>query len=287
MSKGEHRRMAAKTRHGRGVRRPQTEMGCAAQGTGHEGLYRPGAEFRGGNQHVIAKQCDRQGSLGLRGAVRCGRIAAGGNFCRCGHWRSQRCMWATAAKAGRYHCHGALVNHGHPAGASHSVGFAWPTMTSARRCWRVLEPLGNRFAAVEALEAQTSEGRRPHKRQLDLALQQGALLGSAMRRRQYDAVDPDESGWSPVSLGAPLETRRCRVVHRLEGRGCRAPRRGEAGKRWEREGAAAPDAARRRSGARLVRTRRRRGGDRRQRGSWRAALHEIVRCASKGGFIPR
>ena len=85
-------------------------------------------------------------------------------------------------------------------------------MLSARRCLRVLKPLGI-DAAVKALEAQTSETSAA-QRQLELALQQ-ARFEAAHARRQYDAVDPANR-----LVAGELERRwneALQVVHRIEG----------------------------------------------------------------------
>ena len=99
---------------------------------------------------------------------------------------------------------------------------------------------------VKALEAQTGETSAA-QRQLELALQQ-ARFEAAHARRQYDAVDPANR-----LVAGELERRwneALQAVHRIEGEIAAL----EASKpaAFGREGAAAPDAARRRSRARLV-----------------------------------
>src|SRR5438105_9899844 len=96
-----------------------------------------------------------------------------------------RCMWAMAAKRGRYYCQGALVNHG----TERCISFGGLRTDDAvgAEVLRILKPLGI-DAAVNALQAQTGETSAA-QRQLELALQQ-ARFETAHSRRQYDAVDP-------------------------------------------------------------------------------------------------
>ena len=70
-------------------------------------------------------------------------------------------------KAGRYHCEGALVNHG--AKRCISFGGLRADQAVASAVLGVLKPLGV-DAALKALEAQASEMSAAHK-QLELALQ--------------------------------------------------------------------------------------------------------------------
>jgi hypothetical protein len=105
----------------------------------------------------------------------------------------------------------------------------------------------------KALEVQASEISAA-RRQLALALTQ-ARYDAAHARRQYDAVDPANR-----LVAGELERRwndALRAVHGIE-RGDRGDRSEEAGAAG-REGAAAPDAAWRRSGACLVASGRQRG----------------------------
>ena len=88
-------------------------------------------------------------------------------------------------KTGRYHCEGALVNHG--AKRCISFGGLRADQAVASAVLGVLKPLGV-DAALKALEAQASEMSAAHK-QLELALQR-ARYEVAHARRQYDAVDP-------------------------------------------------------------------------------------------------
>ena len=164
----------------RGVRRPLAEWDVLLKDQ-HEG-YISWAEFER-NQQVIANNATGKGSAIARGAARHGELLLAG-LLRCGHC-GRKMYVAYGGKAGRYHCEGALVNHGTKRcisfgglRADHAVG---------TEVLRVLKPLGI-DAAVKALDAQAGETSAA-KRQLELALQR-ARFEAAHARRQYDAVDP-------------------------------------------------------------------------------------------------
>ena len=113
-------------------------------------------------------------------------------------------------KAGRYYCHGALVNHG--TARCISFGGLRADNVVGAEVLRVLKPLGI-DAAVRALAAQTGEISAA-QRQLELALQE-AHFAATYARRQYDAVDPANR-----LVASELERRwneALQVVHRLEG----------------------------------------------------------------------
>ncbi len=188
----------------RGLRRPQTEWDVLLKDR-HEG-YIAWSEFER-NQRVIADNATGKGPS-VRGAVRRGELLLAG-LLRCGHC-GRKMHVGYGGKAGRYNCHGARVNHG--TGRCISFGGLRADHAVGTEVLRVLEPLGI-DAAVEALEAQTSETSAA-QRQLDLALQQ-ARFSAAHARRQYDAVDPDNR-----LVAGELERRwneALQVVHRLEG----------------------------------------------------------------------
>ena len=164
----------------RGLRRPSAEWDVLLKDQ-HEG-YITWDEFES-NQRVIANNATGKGSAAARGAVRHGELLLAG-LLRCGHC-GRKMYVAYGGKAGRYHCQGALVNHGTKRcisfgglRADHAVG---------AEVLRVLKPLGV-DAAVKAIEAQASETSAAQK-QLELALQR-ARYEAAHARRQYDAVDP-------------------------------------------------------------------------------------------------
>ena len=188
----------------RGVRRPLAEWDVLLKDQ-HES-YISWAEFER-NQRVIANNATGKGSAIARGAARHGELLLAG-LLRCGHC-GRKMYVAYGGKAGRYHCEGALVNHGTERcisfgglRADHAVGM---------EVLRVLKPLGI-DAAVKALDAQAGETSAA-KRQLELALQR-ARFEAAHARRQYDAVDPTnrlvagelERRWNEV----------LQVVHRIE-----------------------------------------------------------------------
>jgi DNA invertase Pin-like site-specific DNA recombinase len=189
----------------RGVRRPLAEWDVLLKDQ-HEG-YISWAEFER-NQRVIADNATSKGSALARGAARHGELLLAG-LLRCGHC-GRKMYVAYGGKAGRYHCEGALVNHGTARcisfgglRADHAVG---------TEVLRVLKPLGI-DAAVKALDAQAGETSAA-RRQLELALQR-ARFEAAHARRQYDAVDPANR-----LVAGELERRwneALRVVHRIEG----------------------------------------------------------------------
>jgi DNA invertase Pin-like site-specific DNA recombinase len=188
----------------RGLRRPQREWDVLLKDQ-HEG-YITWSEFER-NQRVIANNATGKGAA-VRGAVRRGELLLAG-LLRCGHC-GRKMYVGYGGKAGRYHCQGALVNHG--TGRCISFGSLRADHAVGTEVLRVLKPLGI-DAAVKALEAQTSETSSA-RRQLDLALQQ-ARFSAAHARRQYDAVDPDNR-----LVAGELERRwneALQVVHRLEG----------------------------------------------------------------------
>jgi DNA invertase Pin-like site-specific DNA recombinase len=188
----------------RGVRRPLAEWDVLLKDQ-HEG-YISWAEFER-NQQVIANNATGKGSAVARGAARHGELLLAG-LLRCGHC-GRKMYVAYGGKAGRYHCEGALVNHGTERcisfgglRADHAVG---------TEVLRVLKPLGI-DAAVKALDAQAGETSAA-KRQLELALQR-ARFEAAHARRQYDAVDPTNR-----LVAGELERRwneALQVVHRVE-----------------------------------------------------------------------
>jgi DNA invertase Pin-like site-specific DNA recombinase len=188
----------------RGLRRPQKEWDVLLKDQ-HEG-YITWNEFER-NQRVIANNATGKGSA-VKGAVRRGELLLAG-LLRCGHC-GRKMYVAYGGKAGRYHCEGALVNHG----TERCISFGGLRADEAvsREVLRVLKPLGIE-AALKALEAQTSETSAA-QRQLELELQQ-ARFSAAHARRQYDAVDPANR-----LVAGELERRwneALQVTHRIEG----------------------------------------------------------------------
>jgi DNA invertase Pin-like site-specific DNA recombinase len=195
---------AGRKRVRRGLRRPQKEWDVLLKDQ-HEG-YITWNEFER-NQRVIANNATGKGSA-VKGAVRRGELLLAG-LLRCGHC-GRKMYVAYGGKAGRYHCEGALVNHG----TERCISFGGLRADEAvsREVLRVLKPLGIE-AAFKALEAQTSETSAA-QRQLELELQQ-ARFSAAHARRQYDAVDPANR-----LVAGELERRwneALQVTHRIEG----------------------------------------------------------------------
>jgi DNA invertase Pin-like site-specific DNA recombinase len=187
----------------RGLRRPQSEWDVLLKDQ-HEG-YITWGEFES-NQRVITNNATGKGSA-VTGAVRRGELLLAG-LLRCGHC-GRKLYVGYGGKAGRYYCHGALVNHG----TARCISFGGLRADNAvgTEVLRVLKPLGI-DAAVKALAAQTSEISAA-QRQLELALQE-AHFSAAYARRQYDAVDPANR-----LVAGELERRwneALQVVHRLE-----------------------------------------------------------------------
>jgi len=164
----------------RGLRRPQGEWTVLLKDQ-HEG-YITWEEFER-NQRLIANNATGKGSAAARGAARQGELLLAG-LLRCGHC-GRKMYVAYGGKAGRYHCEGALVNHGTK--RCISFGGLRADQAVAAEILNVLQPLGI-DAALKALEAQASKTSAA-RRQLELALQR-AHYEAAHARRQYDAADP-------------------------------------------------------------------------------------------------
>src|SRR5271166_4248901 len=162
------------------MRRPLAEWDVLLKDQ-HEG-YISWTEFER-NQRVIADNATGKGSAVARGAARHGELLLAG-LLRCGHC-GRKLYVGYGGKAGRYHCEGALVNHG----TERCISFGGLRVDDAvgTEVLRVLKPLGI-DAAVKALDAQAGETSAA-KRQLELALQR-ARFEAAHARRQYHAVDP-------------------------------------------------------------------------------------------------
>ena len=222
----------------RGLRRPVAEWDVLLKDQ-HEG-YITWDEFEK-NQRVIADNATGKGSATVKGAVRRGELLLAG-LLRCGHC-GRKLHVAYSGKVGRYNCYGARTNHGTKRCISIG-GLATDAAVSAE-VLRILRPLGI-DAAVKALTAQAGE-MSAAQRQLELALQQ-ARYQAGHARQQYDAVDPAnrlvagelERRWNEALL----------AVQRIEGE--IAASRGTETTAAGRTGAAAVDAARCRSRARLV-----------------------------------
>ena len=112
----------------RGMRRPLAEWDVLLKDQ-HEG-YISWTEFER-NQRVIADNATGKGGAVARGAARQGELLLAG-LLRCGHC-GRKMYVAYGGKAGRYHCEGALVNHG--AQRCISFGGLRPIRPSARTCY--------------------------------------------------------------------------------------------------------------------------------------------------------
>ena len=162
------------------------------------------------NQRLIAENTNMRGQM-ARGAVRPGPALLAG-LLRCGHCgRKLHVAYSGAppGKVARYHCRGAMGNHG--AGRCISFGSLRIEMAVCREMLRLLDPLGIAAAlgAIEVHRHEVSDKRR----QIELALDQ-ARFEATRARRQYDAVDPDNR-----LVAGELEHRwneRLRAVQRLE-----------------------------------------------------------------------
>ncbi len=164
----------------RGLRRPQGEWTVLLKDQHEE--YISWEEFER-NQRVIANNATGKGSAAARGAARQGELLLAG-LLHCGHC-GRKMYVAYGGKAGRYHCEGALVNHGTK--RCISFGGLRADQAVAAEVLNVLKPLGI-DAALKALGTQASETSAA-RRQLELALQR-AHYEAAHARRQYDAADP-------------------------------------------------------------------------------------------------
>jgi excisionase family DNA binding protein len=150
----------------------------------HEG-YLSWAEYER-NQRLIADNANGKG-FPVRGAVRRGETLLAGML-RCGHCgRKLHVAYSgTRGDVGRYHCRGALLNHGTE--PCISFGSLRVDQAVSAEIIRLLQPLGVE-AAVEAIEARRLQADEKW-RQVTLALEQ-ARFEAGRARRQYDAVDPD------------------------------------------------------------------------------------------------
>ena len=182
----------------RGLRRPQSEWDVLLKDQ-HEG-YITWSEFER-NQQVIADNATGKGSATVRGAVRGGELLLAG-LLRCGHC-GRKLYVGYGGKAGRYYCHGALVNHGTERcisfgglRADHAVG---------TEVLRVLSPLGI-DAALKVLKARTSDTSAA-QRQFDMALHRRASRQRMPVGNMMLSIPP--IGWSLASWSA-VGTRRCR-----------------------------------------------------------------------------
>jgi excisionase family DNA binding protein len=153
-------------------------------GDHHEGYIGWDAFER--NQRLISDNANGK-SWASRGAVRRGEALLAGLF-RCGHCgrKLHVAYGGTKGDVARYHCQGAILNHG----TQRCISFGSLRVDAAVAAEVIerVQPLGVE-AALAALEARGREDAAK-RRQGELALEQ-ARFEAALARRQYDAVDPD------------------------------------------------------------------------------------------------
>ncbi len=149
----------------------------------HEG-YLSWADFQR-NQRLIADNATGKGMM-ARGALRRGELLLGG-LLRCGHCgRKLHVAYSGRnGNTGRYHCRGALINHG----TDPCINFGSLRVDQAisSEVLTRLQPLGIE-AALHAIDLSTMQSNEK-RRQVELALEQ-ARYEAAHAQRQYDAVDP-------------------------------------------------------------------------------------------------
>jgi excisionase family DNA binding protein len=162
------------------------------------------------NQRVIAENANMKGEM-TRGALRRGEALLAG-LLRCGHC-GRKLHVAYSGRDGntsRYHCRGAMINHG-ISGKCIAFGSIRVDQAVSAEILRALRPAGI-DAALRAIEQRT-DGRHAKRRQVELALEQ-ARFEAERARRQFDAVDPGNR-----LVGAELERRwneRLDMVSRLQ-----------------------------------------------------------------------
>lgn len=151
----------------------------------HHAGYLSWAEFEK-NQRLIADNATGMG-MSARGPLRKGELILAG-LLRCGHCgRKLHVAYSgTNGNTGRYHCRGAMINHG--TAACISFGSLRVDQAVGSEIVRLLQPLGVE-AAVHAIATRAVEADA-RQRQVELALEQARYEATRMRR-QYDAVDPD------------------------------------------------------------------------------------------------
>ena len=165
--------------------------------------YLSWAEFER-NQRLIADNTNGMG-MNARGALRKGELILAG-LLRCGHCgRKLHVAYSGSnGNTGRYHCRGAMINHG--TAPCISFGSLRVDQAVGGEVVKMLQPLGVEAALLAISERSLVAGAK--QRQVELALEQARFEAKRMQR-QYDAVDPDnrlvagelERRWN-VALGA-------------------------------------------------------------------------------------
>ncbi|HYN10556.1 MAG TPA: recombinase family protein [Vicinamibacterales bacterium] len=151
----------------------------------HHAGYLSWAEFER-NQRLIADNANGMG-MNARGALRKGELILAG-LLRCGHCgRKLHVAYSgTNGNTGRYHCRGAMINHG--TDPCISFGSLRVDQAVGGEIVRLSQPLGVE-AALHAISTRSLDAGAK-QRQVELSLEQARYEATRMQR-QYDAVDPD------------------------------------------------------------------------------------------------
>ncbi|MDP9464123.1 MAG: recombinase family protein, partial [Actinomycetota bacterium] len=151
----------------------------------HHASYLSWAEFER-NQRLIADNANGMG-MNARGALRKGELILAG-LLRCGHCGRKLHVAYSGANGniGRYHCRGAMINHG--TDPCISFGSLRVDQAVGGEIVRLLQPLGVE-AALHAISTRSLDAGAK-QRQVELSLEQARFEAKRMQR-QYDAVDPD------------------------------------------------------------------------------------------------
>ena len=150
----------------------------------HHAGYLSWADFER-NLSLIADNTN--GNPMSRGALRRGEALLAG-LLRCGHCgRKLHVAYSgTNGNTGRYHCRGAMINHG--TDPCISFGSLRVDQAVGAEIVRLLQPLGVE-AALHAISTRSLDAGAK-QRQVELSLEQARFEAKRMQR-QYDAVDPD------------------------------------------------------------------------------------------------
>jgi excisionase family DNA binding protein len=167
----------------RGIRRAREDWSVLL--TGHHEGYITWETYEH-NQQVIADNANMKGEM-ARGALRRGEALLAG-LLRCGHCgrKLHVAYGGVGGRVSRYHCRGAMINHG--AGRCISFGALRIDQSVAAAVLCVLQPLGLE-ASLQAIDRCMDESAAK-RRHLQLALEQ-ARFEASRAQRQYDTVDPE------------------------------------------------------------------------------------------------
>jgi DNA invertase Pin-like site-specific DNA recombinase len=148
----------------------------------HEGFI-TWAEYET-NQNLIKDNANMKGAM-VRGSIKKGHALLVG-LIRCGHCGRKILVHYNDSNAIRYHCKGAMLNHGTP--SCISFGGLRVDEAISNIIIEIVSPLGIEatLQATEELEKKNDE----IKRQRELALQE-ARFESKRMMRQYNTVEPE------------------------------------------------------------------------------------------------